>query len=176
MLWNTACLVERLVLVERWTPASGGVLVGLIGVAAYFRTEPLGVTAQLGSLSRTVVDRMGLVHERLLGLDGFAGCATAVVDTITDNGLLVGGLVLGSLAAATAAGAFRPVMPTASKAGSALFGGVLMGWGAMTALGCTVGTLLSGIMAFALSGWVFAAATAAGAWLGLRLVRGTAWA
>ncbi len=31
-----------------------------------------------------------------------------------------------------------------------------MGWGAMVALGCTVGTLLSGIMAAAVSGWVFA--------------------
>ena len=74
------------------------------------------------------------------------------------------------------AGAFRPALPTAKKASSGFAGGLLMGWGAMTALGCTVGTLLSGIMAFALSGWVFAVATAAGAWLGLRLVRETAWA
>ncbi|MFX8016187.1 YeeE/YedE thiosulfate transporter family protein [Acinetobacter baumannii] len=37
-----------------------------------------------------------------------------------------------------------------------------MGWGAMVALGCTVGTLLSGIMAAALSGWLFAASCAAG--------------
>ena len=42
----------------------------------------------------------------------------------------------------------------------------------MTGLGCSVGTLLSGIMAGALSGWVFGIATFAGAgatlWLGRR--------
>jgi hypothetical protein len=40
----------------------------------------------------------------------------------------------------------------------------------MLALGCTVGTLLSGIMAGAVSGLVFAAAAAVGAWLGLKAV------
>jgi hypothetical protein len=43
-----------------------------------------------------------------------------------------------------------------------------MGWGAMTALGCTVGTLLSGISAFALSGWVFGAAVFVGVWIAIR--------
>lgn len=39
----------------------------------------------------------------------------------------------------------------------------------MLALGCTVGTLLSGISAFAISGWVFAFAVFAGVWLGIKL-------
>jgi hypothetical protein len=39
----------------------------------------------------------------------------------------------------------------------------------MLALGCTVGTLLSGISAFAVSGWVFGGAVFAGVWLGIRL-------
>jgi hypothetical protein len=49
-----------------------------------------------------------------------------------------------------------------------LAGGLLMGWGAMIALGCTVGVLLSGIHAGALSGWIFLvfcfAGVAAGLW------------
>jgi len=52
---------------------------------------------------------------------------------------------------------------------TALLGGIFMGWGAMLALGCTVGTLLSGISAFALSGWVFAVAVFVGIWVGVRL-------
>ena len=39
----------------------------------------------------------------------------------------------------------------------------------MVALGCTVGVLLSGIMAGALSGWVFAIACLGGIWLSLRV-------
>ncbi|RTL99712.1 hypothetical protein EJV44_04300 [Ancylobacter aquaticus] len=54
---------------------------------------------------------------------------------------------------------------------SGLAGGVLMGWGAMTALGCTVGVLLSGIHAGALSGWVFLVAAFAGLLIGLPLRR-----
>jgi hypothetical protein len=41
----------------------------------------------------------------------------------------------------------------------------------MISLGCTVGTLLSGIMAFSLSGWVFAAGLAGGAWAGSQALR-----
>jgi hypothetical protein len=43
-----------------------------------------------------------------------------------------------------------------------LLGGTLLGGGAMIGLGCTVGTLFSGISAGALSGGVFAAAVFGG--------------
>lgn len=156
---------------RRWPPLWGGLAVGLIAVAAYLRVAPLGVTAELGSLARTLGDRWGLLDQSLLGLDSFRGCATAVIQTITDNGLFVGALVAGAFAAALAAGHFRPALPTLRGAATALVGGLLLGWGAMTALGCTVGVLLSGIMAFALSGWVFGAVVFLTVVLGLKLRR-----
>jgi hypothetical protein len=137
-------------------------------VFAYFRVGPLGVTAQLGSLSRTWLFNAGFLPERLHGLDTFAGCATKVVQTITDNGFLITSLIAGSLVAALISGRFKPDKLTVRGASSALAGGVLMGWGSMSALGCTVGVLLSGISAFALSGWVFAATMLVGVWLGIR--------
>ena len=160
---------------DRWNPLVTGAIVGVIGVVAYLRVEPLGVTAQLGSLARTAMHTSGMLPARLNGLDSFAGCATQVVQTITDNGWLIGGLALGAFGAALIAGRFQPALPRANGSVAALVGGVLMGWGAMTALGCTVGTLLSGIAAFALSGWVFGAAVFAGVWGGivLRLHRWT---
>jgi uncharacterized protein len=154
---------------QRWNPLVTGALVGIIGVFAYFRDEPLGVTAQLSSFARTWMNDAGLIGERLNGLDTFAGCAALVVQTIMDNGLLVGGLVVGSFAAALLSNRFKLSRLTPRNSFTALLGGVLMGWGAMTALGCTVGTLLSGISAFALSGWVFGIAVVAGVWLGIRL-------
>ncbi|MGQ9907828.1 MAG: YeeE/YedE thiosulfate transporter family protein, partial [Candidatus Flexifilum sp.] len=165
----TASRIRDALLNRRWNPLVTGALVGAIGVIAYLRIEPLGVTSQLGSFSRTLLRSANLLDGRLPGLDAFAGCATVVTDTITDNGLLVIGLVLGSLAAALLAQQFQPSRLTLKNGTTALLGGVLMGWGAMTALGCTVGTLLSGISAFALSGWVFGAAVFAGVWLGIRL-------
>lgn len=159
------------VLQDRWPPAAGGLLVGFIGVIAYLRIAPLGVTAELGSVARTAAAGTGWLPARLEGLDTFAGCATVVKDALlSNNGAFVLALVGGAWAAALAAGAFKPRLPSRRDIARNFAGGVLMGWGAMTALGCTVGTLLSGVMAGALSGWVFGAACFAGIWAGLRIV------
>ena len=166
---SAATVLEQL-LRQRWSPLAGGTVVGLLGVVAYFRVEPLGVTAQLGSLARTTMDSVGwLSGSRLPGLDALAGCATVVAQAIGNNGWLIGGLVLGSLAAALLAGAWKPSRLTLRNSSSALLGGVLMGWASMVALGCTVGVLLSGVMAFSLSGWLFGIASILGVWIGLRL-------
>ncbi len=162
----------RRVFVARWPAVTGGVLVGVIAMAAYFRVEPLGVTAELGSLARTAANHGGILPDTLYGLDGLSGCATAVKEAIlSTNGLFVVGLVGGSFAAALVAGQFRPAVPTSGQVVRGLAGGVLMGWGAMTALGCTIGVLLSGIHAGALAGWVFLVACTAGIWLGLTAMR-----
>jgi uncharacterized protein len=155
--------------VQRWNPLVTGSIVGLVGVFAYFRVEPLGVTSQLGSVARTTLDNAGLLADRLNGLDGFSGCATVVTQTITENGWLVIGLVLASFGVALIGNRFKPSPLTPQGGITALVGGVLMGWAAMLALGCTVGTLLSGTSAFAVSGWVFGAAVFAGIWLGIKL-------
>jgi uncharacterized membrane protein YedE/YeeE len=154
---------------QRWNPLVTGAIVGLVGTFAYFRVEPLGVTSQLSSLSRTFLDGQGLLADRLNGLDGFAGCAAVVIQTITENGWLIIGLAVASFAAALLSKRFQLSNLTVANTVTALLGGVFMGWGSMLALGCTVGTLLSGISAFAISGWVFGAAVFAGVWIGIKL-------
>lgn len=151
------------VFVQRWPAWAGGLLVGVIGVAAYLRISPLGVTAEIGSRSRQLASFFDWLPERLEGLDGFRGCATVVRDALlTNNGLFILGIVAASFSAALLAGAFRPAWPSASQMVRGVIGGVLMGWGALIGLGCTIGVLLSGISAGALSGWVFGAALLAG--------------
>ncbi|WP_293776397.1 YeeE/YedE family protein [uncultured Oxalicibacterium sp.] len=161
---------------QRWPAATGGILIGFIGVLAYFRLGPLGVTAELGSLARTSADQLSLLPTRLEGLDTFSGCATRIKESLwSQNGAFVIALVLGAFAAALSAGDFKPRMPRLNEVVRALIGGVLMGWGAMVALGCTVGTLLSGIMAGAASGWLFAVFMFAGLWLGWRARQYFGW-
>jgi len=166
--WTPARIYETL-LRRRWNPLATGAIVGVIGMIAYFRVEPLGVTSQIASAARTTLDNAGLLADRLNGLDTFAGCAAVVVQAITENGWLIGGLALGSFGVVLLARRFEWSQLTVLNSATALLGGVLMGWGSMLALGCTVGTLLSGISAFALSGWVFAAAVFGGVWLGIKL-------
>ncbi|MFM1776788.1 MAG: hypothetical protein RLZZ260_355 [Actinomycetota bacterium] len=154
---------------RRWTPVATGTLVGLIGVVAYIRTTPLGVTSQLSSISRSVLDSRQLLPEVLHGIDMMRGCVATVSSTISNNGWLVIGFVAASLAAAVGGGRFKLQVPTLGNSASALLGGVFLGWGSLTALGCTVGVLLSGTQAFAVSGFVFLIVVFATVTLGVRL-------
>ena len=164
--------VARRIFIERWPAAITGIAVGVISMVAYFRVAPLGVTAELGSLARTAASDAGFLPQTLYGLDGLRGCATAVEQAVfSSNGVFVIGLVLGSFAAAMVAGQFVPARPTGGQIARGLAGGVLMGWGAMIALGCTVGVLLSGIHAGALAGWVFLVFCIVGAAVGIELVK-----
>lgn len=164
--------LRHLLFGQRWPTWVGGVLIGFLATLSYLRVGPLGVTAELGSVARTAADGLGWLPERLEGLDSFSGCATAVKEALlSNNGLFILGLVVASWASALLAGDFQPKRPRVSELLRNLLGGILLGWGSMLALGCTVGTLLSGIMAGALSGWVFAAFCLVGVLLGLRIRR-----
>jgi hypothetical protein len=97
------------------------------------------------------------------------GCVAIVSSAITNNGWLVIGFVVASFAAAVGGGHFKLQVPTVGNAVTALLGGVLLGWGSLTALGCTVGVLLSGTQAFAVSGFVFLIVLVASVWIGVKL-------
>ncbi len=159
---------------QRWPAWLGGLFVGLIGVAAYLRLSPLGVTAELGSRSRQLATAFEWLPSRLEGLDSFRGCATIIRDALlTQNGLFIGGIVLAAFASALAADEFKPRRPGAGHVLRGLAGGALLGWGTVVGLGCTIGTLLSGISAGAVSGWVFGLALLLGATVTLKLGRRT---
>lgn len=161
--------IHRAVFVTRWPALVTGAIVGAIGTLAYLRVEPLGVTQQLSTVSRTVLDGRDVLPGTIHGLDTMAGCISVVSTTIINNGWLIIGLVAASLAAALAGNRFRPSGMTLRGGATALAGGVLMGWSSMVALGCTVGVLLSGIQAFALAGWVFFGTIFAGVWIAVKL-------
>ncbi len=160
----------KLVFVSRWPTWVGGIGVGILSFLYYLRVEPLGVTAEIGRRSRDLGNHLDIIPTRLEGLDGFAGCSTATSpDLLTSNGIFIIALVAGSLFTGVLSGRFQLSSLTVTKALKGFSGGVLLGFGAMISLGCTVGTTLSGIAAFALSGWVFTAAMVVGVWTGIRL-------
>lgn len=158
------------IFVDRWPATVGGAAVGVLAAVAYFQVQPLGVTAALGSVSRSLLSELAMIPDTLHGLDTFAGCRTALVAGLTPNGAFIIGLVLASFSAALIAGQFTPTCPTLGQIARGIGGGILLGWGAMTAIGCTVGTLLSGTIAGAASGWIFLFASFAGVLATLKLM------
>ena len=155
----------------RWPYWSGGVVVGVIGFAIVLRLPPLGVTAALSAAAREGGKAVGALPQRLEGLDILKGCATLIQSgLLSPNLMLILGIVAGGFVGGIAARQFTPAAPRPRDIARGLTGGVLLGWGATTALGCTIGTLLSGIMAGAVSGWIFAVTAFAGVWLGLFLL------
>jgi uncharacterized membrane protein YedE/YeeE len=85
---------------------------------------------------------------------------------------LVVGMFLGSFAAALGAGEFKirtPKRPV--RYVQSLGGGVLMGYGAGIAMGCTIGAFFSSIPSLAVNGWVFALFLGLGAWIGTQAIR-----
>ena len=159
----------RTLITDRWSPIATGAIVGVVGTIAYLRVEPLGVTRQLSTTARTFMDSNNIGPESLVGLDRMAGCIAVVAETITNNGWLVIGIIGTSFAAAFAGGRFKFSKLTPKNSATALIGGVLLGWGSMTSLGCTIGVLLSGTQAFAVSGWIFFAFVFLGSFVGIKL-------
>ena len=151
----------------KWHTYVGGILVALIAIIAFLRISPLGVTAEIGSIARTSAGYFNILPARLEGLDTLRGCITIIKETFwSNNGLFIFGVVLGSFALATFSGDFKIQIPKIKESTRSFVGGILMGFGSMLALGCTVGTLLSGIMAASLSGWIFLLFCGIGLYLG----------
>jgi len=154
----------------RWPTYVGGILVGLIAMIAFLRIAPLGVTAEISSVAETTAGYFQIMPSRLEGLDTLRGCIIIVKNSFwSNNGLLIVGLVMGSLASAIFAEDFKIQLPNRIEIVNSFIGGIFMGFGAMIALGCTVGNLLSGIMAASLSGWVFLTFCGLGLYLGWML-------
>jgi uncharacterized protein len=156
----------RRVFVEGWASWAGGLLLGAVAIAAYLRTSPLSTTSELNRISQKVW------AVELVGLKDMPGCRPpATPMALTPNALFVLALIAGSAMAALSAGEFKIRGGRPRAFALAAGGGVLMGFGAMLGLGCTIGTFLSGLMAFSLHGWLFAGGLMAGAFLGVKILR-----
>ncbi len=156
------------IFVKFWSGWAGGILVGLISTFALFRANPLGVTAEMNRIARNFGARFEWLPVRLEGLDTFRGCRTELdAGMFTPNALFVIAIVMGGFIGALGMGEWSLSRPKAKAYPLALLGGGMLGWGSTLAFGCSIGTLLSGIHAGALSGWVFLLAMIAGVYVTL---------
>lgn len=171
--------VRRSVSTAHWL---GGIAVGLLVAAAFFLTGTLGFLpehpetlepAWLGTQSR---------RPEALSFSAPLGHALDLLTLWTDKGTvatfgvtLALGVLLGSFATAKLRGEFRlESFRTPGEVGASVGGAALMGFGGITALGCSVGNGVTGLAMLSSGALLATAGITVGAWLALVRRRGHA--
>jgi len=166
--------VSRAVFVDGWAVIPAGAVLGGLNVLLFTAQEPWGFTGEVSRWSMAAANLVHLGPPPLMGVANLPGCAFVPADGTFLNHMLflVVGMWFGSFGGALGAGEFKIRIPKKpARYAQSLGGGVLMGYGAGLAMGCTIGAFFSGIPSLAVNGWVFALFLGAGAWVGTRLIQ-----
>lgn len=147
-------LAER-IFKKGWGWAATGLVIGLIGIAAYplsaaaGRNYPLGITGGWINIWQTLI-----VPETFISWEG----------------LEVLGIVIGAAIAALIAGEFSLRAPEPKVILQTFLGGFLMAFGAVTSKGCNIGHVLSGVPMLSLGSILGSISIILGAWLAAYLI------
>lgn len=153
-----------------WTLLWGGVALVILNFATLaLAGRPWGITSAFALWGAKTLDTLGGdVATWAYWSKQQAALAAPISQDITS--VMDIGLMLGALAAASAAGKFAPIwkVPARSLAG-AIIGGLLLGYGSRLAFGCNIGAYFSGILSGSLHAWLWLPAAFLGSALGVRL-------
>lgn len=164
----------RRLFVHGWPATIGGAVLGGLNVLLFTVAHPWGFTGELSRWALGFTNWLGVGPGLLLGADKLPGCALEVGGSAILNHMffLVWGMIFGSFIGALFAGEFKIRVPRQKvRYVQSLGGGLMMGYGAGIAMGCTIGAFFSAIPSLAVNGWLFALFLAAGAWLGSQIIQ-----
>ncbi len=137
-----------------WLPT--GIVVGIIGMLAFYSSVQAGANYPLRITSGWVT------WVKLI--------LPAVEAKVNWDAYLVLGIIIGALIASLIAGEFKIRFPGWGTMGQTFLGGLLMGFGAVTAAGCNVTHILSGLPQLSIGSLLAAISIALGAWLASYLI------
>jgi uncharacterized protein len=163
----------RRVFVHGWPMVLGGALLGGLNVMLFIYSHPWGFTGEVSRWVIGLTTAIGIGPGTLEGAANLPGCALDTADTGIFHHMffLVWGMVFGSFIAALFAGEFKIRLPRQkTRYVQAVGGGVVMGYGAGLAMGCTIGAFFSAIPSLAANGWLFAVCLAVGAYIGTKII------
>ncbi|MEP1443350.1 MAG: YeeE/YedE family protein [Hyphomicrobiales bacterium] len=156
-----------------WSPLAGAVALAIVGILTIVVVgRPWGVTWAFALWGAKGAHFMGV---DVLGWPFWSGWkANAVENTVFKDttSVMNFGIMAGALAAAGLAAKFKPLW-TLSKIdiSTAIFGGLLMGYGARLAYGCNIGAYLGGLVSGSVHGWAWAVMAFLGSCLAVLLKR-----
>ncbi|HLN62405.1 MAG TPA: YeeE/YedE thiosulfate transporter family protein [Symbiobacteriaceae bacterium] len=166
---------NRIALPTAWPYWVGGVALAVVNTLLLLVDDrPWGITATLTHVGSRALQQAGLQPENWTYFNQVGRDTLLTQFSGWDTSLWLNlGVIAGALLASLATGEFalRTGPRKWRKLLLSLLGGVLMGYGARLALGCSVGALVGGVASFSLHGWVFAVALVVGVVTGIRLFR-----
>ncbi len=143
-----------------WSPYLAGAVLGVTLLATfYIAGRGLGASGAIALV--TAESTFTIIPEFISRLKYFAQYITPIAPLINWNIFLLIGLFLGSHASALFNGNFKVLldkgktMSVSTRLLTSLTGGMLIGFAARLARGCTSGVALTGGAQLALAGWVF---------------------
>jgi uncharacterized membrane protein YedE/YeeE len=149
----------------------GGAVIGMVIVAGWYVTGHLGFAENPETLENTFFG----TNSRTLESLSFIAPAAYLLEILmlwSDKSLgvtfgiaVVPGVVAGALASALATRSFRwEGFASIEDTANHIFGGILMGFGGVTAMGCTIGQGLTGMSTLAIGSIITTLAIVAGSW------------
>ncbi|HQS57683.1 MAG: transporter [Gallionellales bacterium 35-53-114] len=153
-----------------------GVVIGLIIIAAWYITGHIGYAenpdtmemTHMGTASR-LAESMSFVAPSAYTLE-FLGYWTDTSNVLTFSVASAWGVILGSFIHAKASGSFRWEYFTSAKdMGNHIIGALLMGFGGITAMGCTIGQGITGVSTLAVGSFVTLIAIIAGSAITMKI-------
>ena len=155
-----------------WPLVAGALGLALVNIATLaISGRPWGVTSAFALWGAKALAAVGVNVASWPYWSTPAQAAALRASVVTDvTSVMDVGIILGALVAAGMAGRFAPVwrVPPRSLA-AAIFGGLLLGYGARIAYGCNIGAYFSGIASGSLHGWLWLVAAFGGSAIGTRL-------
>jgi uncharacterized membrane protein YedE/YeeE len=156
----------------------GGTVIGLVIAAGWYVTGHLGYLPEDPQTLEETFAGTNTRRPESFSFVGPVGYSLELLLLWTDSSLritfgvaIVGGLLLGSLAYALASRNFRwETFASAADLRNHVLGGVLMGFGGVTAMGCTIGQGLSGVSTLALGSFLALAAIISGSALTMKFL------
>jgi len=143
-----------------WSPYLAGIMLGLTLLATFILAgRGLGASGAFSLM--TGVGVQSVAPGYAANLNYFSQYLDAPNPLLNWGLFLIIGVFLGGLAGALVSGSFKVMfdkgasMSIAMRVAAALAGGVLIGFAARLARGCTSGVALTGGAQLALSGWIF---------------------
>jgi len=140
-----------------WSPLAGAIALAVVGVLTLIVVgRPWGVTWAFALWGAKGADAIGI---EVLSWPFWTGWKANAVERsvfFDVTSVMNFGIIAGAMTAAALASKWRPIWTLSSvEISTAIFGGLLMGYGARLAYGCNIGAYLGGLVSGSAHGWMW---------------------